>query len=303
MSKKVFISYNHKQRDWVQQRLKPCLEAGGAEVLIDLERFQAGRNVVGQMDNHQDSADISLLVMTPEYLKSDYCQHELKRAIDKDPSFSEGRTIPILRESCQIPGRIDQADPLRVDLINDRSSEQWNLLLEACDADLGADAPHWLEARDQLMQFLQRNQSVNLRVKECSSWRAMFKHVQKDYLPSLAMIDLYDGATISRQNLIGEILKSQGINCNVPPPPDDLRELKYAISSLSHCYLVLKHFDLVNMREYGDDLLFALLHLIMDDRKLTLLVQSRRAFAELIAGDHPLSSIDIKTVELNGRKK
>ena len=303
MGKKVFISYNHQQRDWVRQRLKPCLEAGGAEVLIDLDRFQAGRNLVGQMDKLQDSADTSLLVMTPEYLQSDYCQHEMERAIDRDPSFSEGRTIPIVRKNCQIPVRIDQSDPLRVNLINDRSSDQWNLLLEACGADLGTDAPHWLDARDQLVQFLERKQSVNLRVNECSSWRAMLNHVQKDYLSTLAIIDLYDGAASSRPNLIGEILKSQGINRSVPYPPDDLRELKYAISSLTHCYLGLTHFDLVNIRKYGDDLLFALLHLIMNDRKLTLLVQSRRGLTELIAGDHPLSTIDIKTVELNGRKK
>lgn len=303
MGKKVFISYNHKQRDWVRDRLKPCLEAGGAEVLIDLERFQAGRNLVGQMDRLQDSADTSLLVMTPEYLQSDYCHHEMERAIDRDPSFSEGRTIPIVRESCQIPGRIDQADPLRVDLINDRSSAQWDLLLEACGADLGTDAPHWLDARDQLVQFLERKQSVNLRVTGSPSWRGMLEHVQNDYLSSIAKVDLDAGATASRPNLIGEILKSQGINRSIPPAPDDLRELQLALSSIDHCYLELTHFDNVSWRNYGKDLFSALRHLVMGSRKLTLLVQSRRDFAELIAGDHPLSSIDIKTVELNGRKK
>ncbi len=47
---KVFISYNHQQKTWVLERLTPCLEAGGAEVLIDRQRFAVGQPVVGQMD-------------------------------------------------------------------------------------------------------------------------------------------------------------------------------------------------------------------------------------------------------------
>lgn len=45
MSKKIFISYCHQQGDWVTNRLAPCLRAGGAEVLLDIERFRAGRAV------------------------------------------------------------------------------------------------------------------------------------------------------------------------------------------------------------------------------------------------------------------
>ena len=33
MPKSVFVSYSHKQGDWVWDRLVPCLRAGGANVL------------------------------------------------------------------------------------------------------------------------------------------------------------------------------------------------------------------------------------------------------------------------------
>lgn len=36
---KVFISYCHKQGDWVWDRLMPCLKADGAKVMIDQKRF------------------------------------------------------------------------------------------------------------------------------------------------------------------------------------------------------------------------------------------------------------------------
>ena len=39
----------------------------------------------------------------------------------------------------------------------------------------------------------------------------------------------------------------------------------------------------------------------METRKLVLLAQSRTHFAALLPREHPLSAIDIKTVELPGR--
>ena len=77
---KTFISYRHSDGDWVWGRLKPLLEAAGVELLIDVERFAAGRAVVGQMDDLQDSAQRHLLVITEAYLDSDYCRHEMDRA-------------------------------------------------------------------------------------------------------------------------------------------------------------------------------------------------------------------------------
>ena len=81
MGKKVFICYSHAQEQWDIARLTPCLRAGGAEVLIDRERFAAGKSVGGQMDAEQDKADVSVLVFPPEYARSDYCLHEMDRAL------------------------------------------------------------------------------------------------------------------------------------------------------------------------------------------------------------------------------
>ncbi len=129
MPKTVFISYSHHQGKWVWDRLVPCLKAGGAQVVIDQERFKAGRGIVAQMDEHQDDADLSVLVLSPEYLESDYCVHEMKRALQRDPRFENGRVIPIVRRTCDVPARIRKA--LYVDLCNDRKVGPWRLLLEA----------------------------------------------------------------------------------------------------------------------------------------------------------------------------
>lgn len=65
---KVFVSYSHAQGEWVLDRLVPCLKAGGAGVLIDVERFRAGGGVHRQMDATQDQADRHVLVLSAAYL-------------------------------------------------------------------------------------------------------------------------------------------------------------------------------------------------------------------------------------------
>jgi hypothetical protein len=63
--------------------------------------------------------------------------------------------------------------------------------------------------------------------------------------------------------------------------------------------LAIRHFDHMSAQFKADtDLFDVLRNLIMDVRKLVLLVQTRTPFATLLPGDHKLSKIDIKTVEL-----
>ena len=106
---KVFVSYCHAQGEWVWDRLVPVLNAGGAEVLIDRERFVAGKAMFQQMDDVQDQAERQLLVLSAEYLASTPCKHEMKRAIALDPDFSRGTVIPVLRADCTLPPEHQEA--------------------------------------------------------------------------------------------------------------------------------------------------------------------------------------------------
>lgn len=231
MSKGVFISYRHQQRQWVRDKLLPCLRAGGAEVLIDYEHFAAGQTVIGQMDALQDSAARNVLVVTPDYLASDYCLHEMERAIARDSDFTRGHVIPVIREDCPLPPQIARPNPLYVNLCDDRDAAQWQLLLDGCGADLGADAPHWLARRDEALQFLQRGQSVNLVVHEDPRWRELIAHLGAAHLPELRTVDLARGVAVPRRGLIEELLKACGVNQPVPAPPEDLVVLDRALSA------------------------------------------------------------------------
>ena len=302
-ARKVFISYSHQQGDWVWDRLVPVLKAGGAEVLIDRERFTAGRAVFGQMDATQDLADVHVLVLSPEYLASGPCVHEMERVIARDPRFEKGIVVPVKRVDVTLPDSIRGPNPLYADLTTDTAAPPWDLLLGACGADLGTDAPSWLEARDETRRFLLRGQSVNLVVNGDVEWRGLLSDLQRGDLSDLVQVDLAKGATASRRGLISEILRAFGMTATVPPEPEDLGELDRFLSARKRSRLALTHFDLTASRPaYGVDLFAALRFLVTESRQLVLLVQSRRPFAALLPAGHPLSESGLQTVELRERR-
>jgi hypothetical protein len=297
MPRSVFVSYSHRQEEWVWDRLVPCLRAGGAEVLIDRERFAVGRGLVGQMDSVQDSADISLLVLSSDYLASDFCRHEMERAIARDPSFDRGVVVPLIRLTCDLPAAITDPNPLAADLRDDTIAEHWDQVLNACAADLGTTAPLWLEARDEARRFLERGESVNLVTASGTAWRPLVNDLKQGDLADLVLVDLDQPSVYSRRGLVAEIVTGIGGAAQVPAEPEDLAVLENVLSSLRRpCRLGLLHFD--RIERYSADLVIALRYLVMESRKLVLLAQSRRPLASLLPAEHPLSEMVVQTVEL-----
>jgi hypothetical protein len=294
---KVFVSYSHQQGEWVWDRLVPVLRAGGAEVLIDRERFAAGRALLGQMDALQDTAEVHLLVFSPEYLASAPCLHEMERAIARDPTFENGTVVPVKRAAVTLPDSI--RIPLYANLVDDHAVAPWDLVLRACGADLGTDAPSWLTARDDARRFLVRGQSVNLVVERPVPWQKLLEDLQRDELADLVQVDLAKPSTIPRQGLVTEILGAFGARTPVPPEPQDLAELDRFLSSRKCSRLALTHFDYA-ARRYGVDLFSTLCYLVAGSEKLVLLVQSRQPFMT-ISPVCEASEIPLQTVELRGR--
>ncbi len=297
-AKTVFISYSHRQGDWVWSRLKPVLEAGGATVLIDRERFEAGKDLDRQEEEHQDKADLSILVLSPDYLKSRPCLKEMDRAILRDPRFARGEVVTILRIDCDMPNELRKA--LYLDLRADADPQPWDLLLKACDADLGAAAPDWLTARDAVVECLGRHQSVNLVVKGNGQWRGLIEHVRAVHVPRLGVVDLERGATCNRKGLIEEILKTLGGSEQVPSPPEDLVLFDRFLSKGGPRFLAIMNFDHVSYRPDYDVNLFGALRWLINSRNLVLLAQSRRPFATFLPYDHPLSVLHLDTVIFKG---
>ena len=297
MGKSVFVSYSHAQAGFVQRDLVPVLRAAGCgEVIIDRERFIAGRSLIGQMDAEQDRADVSLLLLTDSYLASANCLHELRRAVASDPGFLLGRVVPVRLEKCALPPELQTAaGVLRVELLDRTQPPAWASLLAALDATaLGTDAPHWLGARAACERQLLANRPVNLLVRGGANWRALLASLAEDCALRLPTVDLSDGATVSREGLVGEILHALGTPATVPAKPNDLavfsRQLRHGGPHrlvLRHCHFARERFD-----EYGADLFRTLRHLMDETRTLVPLFQSREPLAALLSAVLPAECRD-----------
>jgi hypothetical protein len=198
---KVFVSYSHKQGEWVHHSLVPVLRASGVEVHVDRERFKAGFAVVGQMDAMQDQADRHVLVLSRDYLASNYCRHEMDRAIQVDPD--QGKVIPTRLDDSELPRKIKNSNPLHVDLRNGEAADQWQLLIGQCGGELHMEAPAWIAALDKTERHLERNECVNVVVqKEHVAWRAWLDELRATRFPKLAEVDLENPLAIPRHGLI-----------------------------------------------------------------------------------------------------
>lgn len=309
MAKKVFISYNHAQQDFVRRDLETVLRAAGCEVLIDYKHFGLGPTLPHQMDALQDAADVSLLCLSTDYLASCNCVHEMDRAIAKDPGFTLDKTIvvkvqPGLAHSA-LPATITGPNSLYGDLSDPADGAAWSRLLVALEGELGCGAPEWLKARSKCVSALRNQNSVNLYVPGSAKWEPLVDSLQEHFGITLPVVDLQAGETHSRSGLIAAILRALRLGGRVPDKPHDLGFLQQQIESAGcPCALLLKRFHNVQDRhaEYNVDLFRSLRYL--QDRmapagRAVLLLQSRRPLAAIVPSDHPDSQILAQHVPLD----
>ncbi len=98
----VFISYSHKDellRDELSRHLALLRRQGVITEWHD-RRIGAGENWKAAIDDHLDHAELILLLISADFLASDYCFGlEMKRALDRHAS-GQARVIPVILRAC-----------------------------------------------------------------------------------------------------------------------------------------------------------------------------------------------------------
>jgi hypothetical protein len=102
MAVRVFCSYSHKDESW-KDRLETHLAPLKNSDLIDLwhdRKIRAGCNWQSEIDRNINAADIIVLLISSDFLSSDYCYGiEMMIALKKH-SKNEVVVIPVILRSC-----------------------------------------------------------------------------------------------------------------------------------------------------------------------------------------------------------
>lgn len=98
----IFFSYSHEDesyRDRLEKHLSPLQYEGLIESWHD-RRILVGKNLDAEIDNHINSADIILLLVSASFLSSRYCYSiEVSRAMERHHA-NEARVIPVIIHAC-----------------------------------------------------------------------------------------------------------------------------------------------------------------------------------------------------------
>ncbi len=102
----VFSSYSSKDKQWVRGELLPALEKHGLRVIIDFRDFRPGAPSIKEIERAVLSSRKTLLILTPDYLHSQWTEFENLLLQTLEPSNQTLRLIPLLKEKCDLPLRL-----------------------------------------------------------------------------------------------------------------------------------------------------------------------------------------------------
>jgi hypothetical protein len=132
----VFVSYRWVDPDqsWVRDRFVPSLKAAGLRVLIDVEDFIPGRDLIIEMNRAGSSSRHLICVISPDYFNGNrMVSFESLAARRSDPAGVDSRLIPLIFRETELPEWIRGLIAIDWTTESGRSRE-WKKLLQALQA-------------------------------------------------------------------------------------------------------------------------------------------------------------------------
>jgi len=99
----VFISYSSKDKAWVRGELLKRIEQAGLKTFIDFRDFTRGAWSINEMTRAVTISRKTLLILTPNYLQSEWCEHERLILQTLSPANRDLRLLPLVKTVCDLP--------------------------------------------------------------------------------------------------------------------------------------------------------------------------------------------------------
>ncbi len=99
----VFISYSSKDGEWVQNVLLDRLEKQGLRVCIDYRDFEIGVTTLENIINATKQSRRTLIVITPNWLESEWATFERFLLQTRSPANRERRFLLLLWQKTEVP--------------------------------------------------------------------------------------------------------------------------------------------------------------------------------------------------------
>lgn len=106
ISKKIFISYSRRDKRWVNDYLKPLLNAADVQFAIDDEDLEIGGLLDEGIRKLIKECPYIVFVMTPDWVDRKWTHYEAELALDEILDSKDRRILPIKLRNCDIPPRI-----------------------------------------------------------------------------------------------------------------------------------------------------------------------------------------------------
>ncbi len=96
---KVFLSYSHKDEDFAKDLYKRLIR-DGVDCFFDKESIEWGANWVIELEKGIDDSDNIILVLSPDFCRSEWTKIERTSSMADDPGGLKKRLKPLLLEPC-----------------------------------------------------------------------------------------------------------------------------------------------------------------------------------------------------------
>ncbi len=100
-----FVSYTSADEAWAEW-IAYVLEEEGYEVVLQAWDFRPGANFVLAMQEAAATADRTLMVLSPDYLSSQFASPEWAAAFADDPQGLAGKLVPVMVRECNPKGML-----------------------------------------------------------------------------------------------------------------------------------------------------------------------------------------------------